>query len=85
MGGIFKNKQINLPLQRGVALLEPVQMLVLKQVARSCKAPNDKSHSFCRATPHPNPHLALSGSSRYNPTVIAGADLGLLDFSTGLE
>lgn len=84
MGGIFKNKQMNLPLQHGVALLEPVQMLVLRQVARSCKAPNDKSHGFRRAAPHPNPHPALRGSGRYNPTVLAGADLGLLDFSTDL-
>lgn len=32
MGGIFKYKQINLSLQYGTTLLEPVQMLVLIQV-----------------------------------------------------
>lgn len=83
MGSISKER-INLSLQCDTTLLEPVQMLVLKQVARSCKAPKDKSHGFCRATPHPNPHPALSGSSRYNTIVPAGVDLGLLDFSTGL-
>lgn len=83
MGGIYKTKQINLSWQHGITFLEPVQMLVLKQVARSCKAPKDKSHGFCRATLHPNPYPSLSGSSRYNPTVPAGADLGLLDFSIG--
>lgn len=59
-------------------------MLVLKQAARSCKAPKDKSHGLYRATPHPNPYSALSGSSRYTTIVPEGVDLGLLDFSTGM-
>lgn len=42
MGGIFKNKQVNLSLQYGTTLLEPVQMLILIQVAKSCKAPKDE-------------------------------------------